>query len=281
LVEGVNHASGPAVEVRGNVVTRDTTTSMPAIILYFGLGAVRVVGNTISGGGGGGIVVDGSAWVYAADSVRLDSNSVQQAAGTGIEALNLGTTPLRLTYNLVADNAGSGMLMYSPFTATYNTVVRNRGTGVFDNTSGPSSFRLGNVVGNLPYGVRTNAASMAADSNWWGRSQGPKCAAGCDPTTTATGDSIYGNAVFAPVVDTGVVAGAPQIPAPPAAPIARLAARAFAVPPAPKAAQDARRLWVAPRAAQPAPRPIVPRAMKPGGRPSGHHVPVWKTGGQQ
>lgn len=274
-VEGSDAPSGAPVTVLGNTLTRDTTTSFSAaVFLHNGLGYVQVAGNAVMGGRDDGIVVNGAG--YQIDSARVDSNTVQQVAGDGI-ALDWIGSPVLLRYNLIAD-AGRGLWSGAPFAATFNTVVRSDSGGVSDNTSGPSSFRLGNVVGNVPYGMRTNAASMVADSNWWGGSNGPRCVAGCDTTSALTGDSILGNVLFALANSGGPVAGAPAIPAPPAAGIFRpLALRSLAAPAAPKA-QGVRRAAQAPRTAvQSVPRP----ASRPGGRPIGHHRPAWMTEGSR
>jgi hypothetical protein len=272
LVAGSYANSGPPVEVRGNALTGDTTTGLPGIRLYNVLGYVQVVDNTILGGGTDGINIA----TLSVDSARVDSNTVQQTRASGIIASN-GVTHLTLTGNLVSDNQGYGLVMGSPFTATYNTVVRNLAGGVVDDGGGGSSFRLGNIVGNVPFGVKTLASSMQADSNWWGRSQGPKCAAGCDTTTTATGDSISGNVIFSPVVATGAVAGAPAIPAPPPAPIARLAAaRGVVVPRSPAVPAGVPRAGTALQPAHAAASPAVARSVRSSGGPTRHHAPGWK-----
>ena len=269
-------SSGPDVRVFANTLTRDTTTSLPGILLVNGLGYVQVAGNSILGGGSEGINIGAN---YGVDSVRVDSNTVQQTLNNAIDVTHV-TYGVLLRYNLVADAMGYGMLMGSPFTARYNTAVRNHLGGVADSTAGPSSFRLGNIVGNLPYGVTTLASSMQADSNWWGRSQGPKCVGVCDQTVTPAGDSISGSVSFTPVVSTGAVAGAPAIPVPPGAPVVRsLAAWAAVAPRGPKAPPGVQNVGTAPRAAtQAAPQPVAPRGVRPTGRPTGHHKPVWKTG---
>ncbi len=280
-VQGASISGGPAVQVRGNTIVNDTTSSnAAAMALTRGLGYVEVVGNTIVHYGGyAGIVLSGES--YAIDSARVDSNVVRQVTGYGV-ALNQVGAPLRVTYNLLADNLGDGLLTYAPIAATFNTVVRNQPAGVVDSSSAGSSFRLGNVVGNVRYGILSSATRTVADSNWWGRSQGPKCVAGCDTTTTATGDSISGNIAFIPVVDTGAVAGAPAIPAPPAVPIARpLAVRTLVAPRAPQSPLGVLRPGTAQRVpARPAVRPAPARPARPAVRQPGHHMPSWKAGGR-
>jgi hypothetical protein len=276
-VEGRSLSSGPRVQVFGNTLTRDTTTSLPGIFLIGGLGYVEVAGNSILGGWNG-IRIAGTL-SSSVDSARVDSNTVQQELGYAIRTVGV-SNGLSLTYNLAADNAGIGLGIGSQFfTAAYNTVVRNGLGGVQDYTSGPSSFRFGNLAGNPPFGISTPAPSLLADGNWWGRPQGPKCLTGCDPTPTAEGDSIIGNVLYAPRDSIGPVPLAPAIPAPPAVGVFRpLALRSLAVPRTPNAPQGVRRADHAPPAAlQSVPRPPAPR---PSGRPSGHHTPVWKTGAQ-
>lgn len=270
VVYGPLHASGPAVAVLGNTVTRDSTLTQPGVRLQNGLGYVQVAGNTFSGGGSPAVIVSGDG--YMIDSARVDSNTIRQVNTNGLEADNI--TKLTLTYNLVADNNGAGLIFYTPFSAQYNTVVRNVGAGVSDNSGGGSSFRYGNVVGNLPFGVVSNGEGMAADNNWWGDSRGPQCV----DCSASTGDSVSPSVSFEPFAES-VVALAPAIPGPPlgAHAFRPLAARSPVVPRARQATQGVRRAAPAPHAVAqfipyPAPRPI--------GRVRGQrHRPAWKTGG--
>jgi len=275
---GPYQTSGSDVQILGNALTRDTTTSLPGINLGNGFGYVQIARNAIVGGGAEGIDL-GGGYSYGADTARVDSNTVQQTLNNAIRVGPQVTRGVSLRYNVVADARGYGMLLASPFVATFNTAVRAQIAGVGDSTSGAASFRLGNIVGNLPYGAMTWLGSLQADNNWWGRSQGPKCVELCDQTATASGDSIAGSIGFTPVVSTGAVVGAPAIPAPPPAPIARaVAARLAAVPRSPKPMAGAQPLGTTPQAP---PRAAArPPLAAPAGsaRPARHRKPVWMTG---
>jgi len=271
---------GPDVQVLGNTVQSDTSAN-PAIYLYNGLGYVQVVGNAITGGTSGGIWVGSSTYNtgYLSDTARVDSNSVRQTLSDGIR-VNDVTRGLSLTYNLVADNAGNGLFSYSPFVAEYNSVARNV-VGVSDSSFQMSYFRNGNLVGNTQWGAATFNSTLWADSSWWGDVTGPRCVEICNQSST--GDSISGGLVqFTPVDSLGLVSGAPAIPSPPPAPIARraVAARGAAAPRPPKSPAQALHgaaLVAAHAAARQAP-PAPPRPVRPTGRSPGRHRPVWKTG---
>jgi hypothetical protein len=249
-------SGGPPVAVLGNVVTRDTTSTVPTVNLQGGLGRVRVVGNSIVGGAGRGIHVDAQS--YGIDSARVDSNVVRLVHGNGIE-LGVGfSAPPSLTYNLISGNTGPGLFSGTAFNAQFNTVAYNLNIGVADTSGGTSSFRLGNIVGNMPWGAATKS-TLVADSNWWGRKQGPKCRAGCDTTTTAAGDSAIGGTVTVAPYDTLLVAAAPAIPAPPGSPLARPAVVAsVAVPKAPTGVERPRPV----RRPQPARPAVLPLRAK-------------------
>ncbi len=239
------------VEVRGNSVALDTITAVSgfAIDLSQRLGFVHVAGNTIVGGTTGGIRIDGSG--YGVDSARLDSNVVRLARGIGIVIGQQVGAPDSLIYNVIADNAAGGLQSTSIISAAYNTVVRNAGMGgVTDFTGGPSSFRLGNIVGNRPRGLYGAGTYVAADSNWWNDPLGPTCSSGC---SGVTGDSVVGVGTnWFPFTSTGPVVGAPAIPAPPTVSVVRPAiAAARAVPRTPMAPAGVRTGFRAARVAAP------------------------------
>ena len=279
-LEGQSTNLGPDVQVLGNTVQSDTSGN-PAIYLFDGLGYVQVVGNAITGGTTGGIWVGSSTYNtgYLSDTARVDSNTVRQTLGDGIR-VNDVTRGLSLTYNSVADNAGNGLFSYSPFVAEYNSVARNV-VGVSDSSFQMSYFRNGNLVGNTQWGAATFNSTLWADSSWWGDVTGPRCVEICNQSSN--GDSISGGLVqFTPIDSLGLVNGAPAIPSPPPAPIARraVAARGVAGPRPPKSPAPALHgaaLVAAHAAARQAP-PAPPRPVRPTGRSPGRHRPVWKTG---
>ena len=275
--------SGASVQVLGDTVQSDSSTS-PAIVLQDGLGFVQVARNRVTGPTSGGILVGFPYYntSYYADTARVDSNTVQQTRGDGIRVNNVHNG-LSLRYNLAADNQGYGLISYVPFVAESNSVARNQ-VGVGDSSFTMSFFRNANIVGNTHWGAATFNSTLRADSSWWGDPLGPRCVEICNQAST--GDSISGSLVQFLPVDSLAAIGAPAIPSPPHAPVARLlAARGVTVPRAPKAPVGvAQRPHGAEAVAQASPRRAVsagPRPMRPTGRATGHHRPVWWTGGQR
>jgi hypothetical protein len=220
----------PTLEVRGNVVVRDTTTSGPAVSAFGQLGAVRVVGDSIVGGISG-VLVDGQG--YAVDSVRVDSNTVRLTRGDGV-AFGRITGPVSLTYNRISGNRGRGLFSKTKFTALNNTVAFNLAVGVKDSSTGPSSFRRGNIVGNLPSGLLTASPSMGADSNWWGSPNGATCSFQKIGCAVIGGGDILADSITTVATPLGAASGtAPAMPSMPGVVVARPSLAGIAVPPSP------------------------------------------------
>ncbi|MFQ6046673.1 MAG: right-handed parallel beta-helix repeat-containing protein, partial [Gemmatimonadales bacterium] len=205
---------------------------------------VRVDSNTVQSGAGLGMSV---AW---ADSVSVSGNTVSGidtlsvAGASGIRSSNVfwwahvvrntvtgnGVPGIRvdgtasgvaIDTNLIADNLGVGVLLYSLATGRYNSIRRN-GTGILDSVGTGSVFRSNNIEGNAFGVLNLGGTALDADSSWWGDALGPQCAVGCD--TLSAGDSISANVTFVAVAADTIAAapvGAPAAIATDVTPIRR------------------------------------------------------------
>ena len=239
--ENENSTRSRSLVVIGNTITRDSTYSSSLIDIADAYDSVVVSGNVIQGGQGIGLRLFGDYGGIGA--ARVDSNTVQGIQGTGIALSGYITSPVLMRYNVVADN-DTGLVGLVPVSGSFNTVVRNKQIGALFNTPSGATFRRGNFVGNVGYGMVNGHGSpppIVADSSYWGRPMGPRCFAICDTSSVTVGDSVSQFVLF-PLPDTALVVGAPPIPSIPAAPVFR-AARMHVTLPA--------RLAVRPQVAQP------------------------------
>ncbi|MFN2570694.1 MAG: right-handed parallel beta-helix repeat-containing protein [Gemmatimonadales bacterium] len=138
---------------------------------------------------------------------RLERNAVR-----GI-IVRSGSGPMTIDSNVVADDSGFAALqLHQPATVRWNLFARNF-NGIFVDDFGASSvIRHNNFEGSVFDGLRNlSATAVVADSNYWGDALGPRCATGCD--TTSTGDNISGPATYLPfenVQVSGALIAAPR-----------------------------------------------------------------------
>ena len=228
-----NQASTQGLVVIGNVITRDSASTSESLHISDSYDSLVVSGNIVQGGRGIGINIVGN--YNGIQSARVDSNTVQGIVGDGIVLGGNIANPVMMTYNVIADNDTNGLTTSVPVVGRYNTIVRNGQLGAYFASTSQDTFRLGNYVGNGHYGVYkvSSPGIVVADSSFWGRNTGPRCFTLCDADTVLTlaGDSvgIAPYVVFQPI-DGVLVAGAPPIPSPPAAPVFRAARQHVTLP---------------------------------------------------
>jgi hypothetical protein len=239
---------GLSVLVFGNTVSRDSAYASNLVDIAGPYDSVTVARNIVVGGRGTGVNVMGQS-----NAVRVDSNVVQGIFGNGIVLGGFLSSPVRMTYNLIADNDTDGLMTTVPVVGRYNTVVRNKRFGAYFASTTFDTLRLGNYVGNGHYGVMAFGPGLVvADSSYWGRPEGPRCYSVCPPGVTGDSVGLGPYVVYGSFVGS-MVAGAPPDPGPPAAPVFRAAGRPAAVP----------SRVVAPPAARPAPAPAARPAERP------------------
>ena len=282
-VSGYGYQPGATTAIDSNWVTGGTMRG----IYVEDVDTALVRWNTVQGVKGAGIVPTSGFTLL----VQVYGNTVRGIFGDGMDLYNQGYSPdtalILVDSNLVASVTASGMILEGgAFVVLHNTVTGSGANGVAANgVDERSVVDSNNIVGNA-FGM-TSAGTVTAQYDWWGRSQGPKCAYGCDTTTTPAGDSVSYVGVSWQPPATSEWLTAPS----PAAPV-RVAARAPASvrtvrAPAPRGldAPVAKRLRAA-QAVRAAPAAVA-RAARPGEagaaapRPAPAHAPAWLQRAQQ
>jgi len=182
-------------EVNHTEILKNSTVADSAngIYVYGAVDSVLVQGNSVDSSGAEGIYLDGTINV-AMDSTKVTASG---ASGVSIGFMSGGL----ITRSRFEGNARYGLERPSNCCNTDSVVVRR-------------STIEGNLLGGIGnFDTEMSESIFDADSNYWGDSNGPRCAAfieGCSGLSV-TGDSITTNNVLF----DAWLSGAPPTPAPP------------------------------------------------------------------
>ncbi len=179
---GNGASSGPgSVVVSGNVVMR--TVAATDARDYAGIAVIRRSGNSsVNADQPTGVVVTANE---VSGFTRKPSGSTGDGFGIVVEGLNQTVTNNKVTGNNVGIQVQGGNVAN-----TQSTDFFDRG----DAAQGSAAVNLNSISGNN-IGLRVvGNASADGTNNWWGSPTGPSNAA----NPGGTGDSVVGNATFAP-----------------------------------------------------------------------------------
>ena len=150
-----------------------------------------ITGSTITGNGGSGIVITDNG---GASIVGLSNNTVSKNAVNGITITNNSIMNATITNSAISgntatgisiNNAGafSGSLRESDITSngtgvsltnTGGSFSMDMGTGVAGPTAGNNNFGFGKSTMNNVDVINNTGTNVSAQSNFWGRSSGPR-----------------------------------------------------------------------------------------------------------
>jgi len=201
----IRNNSGINTIMTGNAVSGSIGGGI-AIINNGGPGTLintTIMNSTVSGNGGDGIVITNTGGVSTVD---LSGNAVGNNAANGISITNNSTMNATITNSTISGNSGSGISINN--TGSFSGSLREsdltgNGTGVSLTNTG-ISFNMdmgtgtsGNAAGNNNFGIDSSTmnavdvmnntgTNVSAQSNFWGRSKGPRPGAIVDIGTSTT-----------------------------------------------------------------------------------------------